>query len=332
MADPSITNLIDCNIHKDTPQKWMEFVDGGDGSLYGIPAGADKVLQIKIQDKSLREFGPDLGEEIRKYGSGVRAKNGSIYCLPGCRTMHVLKITPKIVGDAEVQILDHQALPEEDDYLWAAGALGNDGCIYYMPFNAHRILKLDPNDNDRLSIVGEDLGDKKYKYRGAVTGSDGMIYGLPNNGSKQIIKFNKEDQSVSNVGAAFVEAQWFNGGVLAADNNIYVANRYGQIFMIDTIENNYKLIGDRIYTGDGMGWGSAVLGVDKSIYFPPHHHDRVLKFNLITKKMFLVGNSLGQEGSSIWYGGAAASDGFIYGAPYYANQVLQIVARPIDKS
>ena len=92
--------------------------------------------------------------------------------------------------------------------------------------------------------------------------------------------------------------------------------------MIDTIENNYKLIGDRIRNGINTGWGSAVLGVDKSIYFPPHHHDRVLKFNLITKKMFLVGNSLGQEGSSIWYGGAAASDGFIYGAPYYANQVL----------
>ena len=45
--------------------------------------------------------------------------------------------------------------------------------------------------------------------------------------------------------------------------------------------------------------------------------------------MFLVGDSLGHKAWK-WLGGVATSDGFIHVAPYSANQVLQIDARPID--
>ena len=122
MADPYVIKLIDCNLQIGG-DKWRGFIDGGDGFLYGIPWNARKVLQIKIVEKSMRKIGPDL-DGFGKYWSGVRAANGSIYCVPN-RAEHFLKIITKGGGDAEVQILEDLILPEEGGWLWAAGALGN---------------------------------------------------------------------------------------------------------------------------------------------------------------------------------------------------------------
>jgi hypothetical protein len=47
-------------------------------------------------------------------------------------------------------------LPECGDYLWSEGVLGLDGNIYFMPFGARRILKIDPH-NDTVCSVGDDL-------------------------------------------------------------------------------------------------------------------------------------------------------------------------------
>ena len=325
----SITNIFDCEQRRYFGG-YSDFVDGGDGFLYGIPFYACKVFQFNFKDKSIKEIGPDLGRGTRKYESGVLAANGSIYCIPRCTdsAKHILKITPNGGGDAEVAILKDVELPEAGYDLWAPGCLAKDGCIYYMPNEASQILKLDPNDDDRVSLVGEDLGYKMYEA--AVAGSDGMIYCLPYL-SKQLFKFNPEDNVVSNVGAAFEEDPMFRGGVLATDNNIYAANKYGQILKINTNNNDYELIGYRITEelGDN-GWGSAVLGTDQCIYFPPFQFDRVLCFNPISQQVSLVGDSFKDESCTFggyisWWGGALAKDGFIYFVPYTDHaQILQI--------
>ena len=94
MAQPSLINLIDCNLQRNASAKWNGFVEGGDGFLYGIPWFGSKILQIKMKDKSMKEIGPNFGEKQEKYGNGVRAANGSIYCAP-CNAKNFLKITPK---------------------------------------------------------------------------------------------------------------------------------------------------------------------------------------------------------------------------------------------
>ena len=50
------------------------------------------------------------------------------------------------------------------------------------PDNAHRIMKLDPNNNDSMSSVGDDLGDDlEYTYIGKIlVRIDGcVVYGMP---------------------------------------------------------------------------------------------------------------------------------------------------------
>ena len=63
-------------------------------------------------------------------------------------------------------------LQETGASSWRSGVLAQDNNIYYMPYHAHRIMRLNP-DNDSLSSVGDDLRRGVFgKYRGTVVGND----------------------------------------------------------------------------------------------------------------------------------------------------------------
>ena len=53
-------------------------------------------------------------------------------------------------------------LPEQGWFLWESCAAALDGCIYSMPCNARRIMKLDPKNKDEISSVGDNLGNGKW--------------------------------------------------------------------------------------------------------------------------------------------------------------------------
>jgi hypothetical protein len=316
-----LTTLIGDDI-QGRDQKWSAFVDGGDGFFYGIPYSARRVVKFNPLDKSLKEIGPDLGEGEAKWLCGVLANTGDIYCVPALSADHILKIN---TNDGTVEILDNVELPETGDCFWMSGALAPDNYIYYMPSQARRIMRLNP-DNDSFSSVGDDLGEERWKYRGTVVGNDDCVYGIPSEATR-IVKFDPTNpDTTSTVGEEAEEGFRCGNGVLAIDGDIYAANWYGQILKIDATHNNYTWIGDRIYSGGfiGAGWGDSIVGADKCIYWPPCCANRVLKFHPETQQLpSLVGGDLG-EGDWKWRGGALASDGVIYCVPCYATQVLAI--------
>ena len=326
-SPPPKTKLIECPSRKSPYIKWGHFVDGGNGYLYGIPHYARQVLEMNIEDKSIKSIGPLLTNV--QYWSGIRADNGSIYCIPdGIETDYFLKITPKEEEgvDAEVKILADRPLPESGYNWWREGVLAKDGCIYYLPFEASNVLKLDPSCGDSLSLVGDEF--ESNLFEGAVLGENNCIYGTSEDAN---IKFDPTKNSVLKlVSGCFDEHDccYGYGGVLAADGNIYTSNACGQIVKIDTAKNCYTLIGNAIINYDGPCFGLPVLGADKCIYFPPHKYDCVLQFNPITHSMSFVGDSYKVQR---WYGGALASDGFIYYASYFHQSVLQVDARPLNE-
>jgi len=290
---------------------------------------ASRVLQYRLEDESMKEIGPDLSGTMSNYGRGIKAGNGSIYCMPCLHYMpcsakkYVLKIIPREEQDAEVCILENQQLSV---YTGQIGALADDGCMYYFPeWRGDHILKLDPNNDDNLSLVGEKFEDEFYA---AVLGKDGYIYGIS---EYKIYKFNPKDYSVSQVGSDFDDNHdhIFIGAVLADDGNIYSANGYGQILKVDTVNNDWTIIGSTIYE-DAQGWGRPVLGADKCIYFPPLNHDRVLTLNPITQSISLIGKSNGDREWK-WRGAVLVSNGYIYCIPYNADDILQIDSRHINE-
>jgi hypothetical protein len=317
ITESSLTTLIGDEIHGNS--KWLEFVDGEDGFFYGIPYNARRVVKFNPVDKSLTEIGPDLGYGGAKWKCGVRANNGRIYCAPFCAD-HILKIN---INDGTVETLNNVRLPETGRRLWRSGALAPDNFIYYMPDSARRIMRLNPN-NDSLSSVGDDLGDEMYKYSGTVVGNDNCLYGIPYLATR-IIKYNPADpDTTSTVGDEAERAFYCWNGVLGGDGYIYAANESGQVLKIDSTSNNHTWIGDQIYSGNVLGWGYPIVGVDKCIYWPPFNANRVLKFDPGTQRLpLLVGDNLGAEGYK-WKGGALATNGVIYCIPSNAKHTLAI--------
>jgi hypothetical protein len=315
MPESYLATLIGDDIQGD--EKWLAFVDGGDGFFYGIPYNARRVVKFNPLDKSLTEIGPDLGEGEFKWLCGVRDKNGNIYCAP-YYAERILKIN---TNDGTVETLDDVELPDTGGY--SSGALATDNNIYYMPYSARRIMKLNP-DNDSLSGVGDGLGEGGFKYCGTVVGNDFVLYGIPYDATR-IVQYNPTNPGTTcTVGEEADEDFECGHGVLGGDGDIYAANEFGQVLQIDTTRNNYTWIGDPIYSGRGPGWGDAIVGVDKCIYWPPINARHVLKFDPETQQLpSLVGDDLG-AGEWKWEGGALASDGAIYCIPSCSTQILVI--------
>ena len=370
MPIPLTTTFIPCNIQADMNKKWIDveekwgdFVDGGNGFLYGIPCDAPRVVEFNPMDKTIREIGPDVSVNGIRYKSGIRADNGSIYCIPyrinrkyraekhnwsgspgnvdfihSVPGTRILKITPMEKGNAEIKVITDENFTCSNSARWCAGALAKDGCIYYFPslnhscngvrtlYDPRRILKLDTNNGDSLSLVGDDLRlhCQKYDNKGAVLGDDGCIYGINN---EQILKFNPEDESILCRDGNFLGLY---GDLLAVDGNIYALNVYQEVVKIDFANNDCTIIGSKVPIKGGREWGSPVLGADKCIYFPPYNHDRCLKFNPITQNLSMVGDSCGTEYCK-FIGAALAPDGHIYCIPYNAQQILQIDTRHVNE-
>lgn len=77
-----------------------------------------------------------------------------------------------------------------------------------------------------------------------------------------------------------------------------------------------------------------MLGANKCIYFPPNNHDQVLELNTRTQNISLVGDVVKNKPIKFpckWYGGALASNGFIYFIPFDEKDVLQVDSRHVNE-
>ena len=303
-------------------EKYRGTLAAPNGSLYGIPYYAGRVSKFNPLDKSTTEIGPDFGDTLGKWISGAITSSGIIYCPPfdedPVDAGHgILKIDTNTDNVTE---LDRNLLPERDGYyMWVSCAAAHDGCIYFMPANARRIMKLDPNNNDVMTSVGDDLGDEEWKCIATVVGIDGCVYGLPRS-SKRIVKYDPINDTTSFVGEEAEERFRCDGnGVLARDGCIYAATNDGRGLQIDTASNSYGLS----IQLKNLGWGDAILGIDGCIYWPPENNSTcILKYDPHSNQSSLVGGDLSNRGG--WSSGALAIDGVIYCLPSYANRVLAI--------
>ena len=221
----------------------------------------------------------------------------------------ILKIDT--INGGTVTLLDTE-LPESGTggWRWVSGALALDGCIYFMPGRARRILKFNPED-ERAVSVGEDLvGGWGCKYAGTIIGNDGYLYGIPYC-SNRIVRFNPIDQSISLVGEEADVRFECDDGALGRDGYIYASSydgRIGRLLKIDVANNIYSFVEHGIWA-HSVGWGAPLLGNDGCIYWPPAAANRTLKFDPETHVASLVGDhfedtSLKRMGEVVGPGGA----------------------------
>ena len=167
-------------------------------------------------------------------------------------------------------------------------------------------MKIDPNNNDDISSVGDDLGHLEFKYIGIVVGIDGCVYGIPN-WYNWILKYNPINDSTSNVGEEADEGFYCSrgplgrvepfenlycgGGALGRYDCIYAIARDDRILKIDTTNNAHCFVGNSVESDHhGEGWFDAILGIDGCIYCSPLNARYILKYDPHTNRTSLVGD------------------------------------------
>ena len=318
IIDNAITTLVG---EESRSNRLKGILAAPNGSLYGIPFSARRVVKFNPIDKSMTHIGPDFGDG--KWHNGAMTDNGVIYCPPSdSHRRGILKIDTK--NDTATE-LDANLLPQQGGGMWMSCAVALDGCIYFMPWNAHRIMKLDPNNNDTISSVGYDLGEGLRKYIGTVVGIDGCVYGIPYHSSR-ILKYDPINDIISFVGERIIAYFNCTGGALGRDGFIY-AIQDSRVLKIDTTNNSHCFVG-RSMDGNhrrGRGWLDGILGIDGCIYWPPMDACRTLKYDPHSNQTSLVGRDFGIQRMK-WITGALAADGVIYCIPSTASTARKILA------
>ncbi|CAK9058004.1 unnamed protein product [Durusdinium trenchii] len=166
-----------------------------DGYIYCPPNHAAQVLRIAVGSRRFQlvdTIGPDL-----RFGGGggyvccaTSSDGRSVYC-PPFSARHTICIC-----DGRVELVGET--PETMAHQWRSALRARDGCIYAIPCNASRVLKVD--QQGVLRLVGPEwpsapAPEGLEKWRGGVELGD-SIYGIPSH-AKQILRIKTGDEALS---------------------------------------------------------------------------------------------------------------------------------------
>jgi len=303
-------------------QKWIGGVLGHDGSVYGIPYEANKILKIDPSQNATNPtalVGDNLGDKESKWNGGVVGSNGIIYGVPSdaksILTFNTTSEKTQLIAE------NHELLLESS---FADGVLANNGMIYFTPSICDKVVKFDPSNlEDPLIKIGDDLGNDMDNIRSGVLGSDGNIYAMPYHGN-QVLKIKVADDTTSFIGDEYSGLGKWSNGVLAKDGHIYACPyEASQILQINIESQTTNLVGPDFGDG-GFKWSGFVEGEDGFLYGMPFLSNELLRFDPINHKATLISFSEDLRGILKYDGGVRADNGFIYGIPYVVDQVLSI--------
>jgi len=178
-------------------QKWYGGLLGCDGCIYGIPFCASAVLRIVVETQEVQLLGeglPFLRPGGFKWHGGAAGSDGVIYGMPS-HASTVLRIDPRggsvVVDVLDTRVgdegLDHKGFVargeageriEQGKYKYGGAVVGRDGCVYGLPSDAERVMRIACDGSGRLDLIGPVLAGKN-KWQNGMLGRDGAVYAIP---------------------------------------------------------------------------------------------------------------------------------------------------------
>jgi hypothetical protein len=232
-------------------------------------------------------------------------------------------VAPHECRGSQVERTTIHPLPnvDTDDGLYEESVLAPNGRIYFPPCIAQHVLVLDPSTN-KLEYVGPELGAKAaIKYRGAVLGLDGFVYGIPS-GVPAVLQINPRSNEVTRFGHVNVNRSnigMWTGGVLAPSGIIYgMPNDAHQILRINPMEKTVRLFGT--LKGNGA-FAGGVLSPNGRIYGIPWRASQILVIDPKDDSLSYVDCGSPEDGQK-WAFGVLGLQGTIYGLPATADSIL----------
>ena len=229
-----------------------------DKCIYAVPQYSKKVLRFNPVTEECSFVGPKFEGRCKWYGGVVGNSDGAIYCIPqnaeGILRIDASGVNYKgevdhdpnglVPSSPEARVL----VTVHGDYplglhKWHGAAASSDGTIVSVPNNADNVLCCKPAPNamypspDTKSdtmpepeifilegqspddvATGRHRDDGKYKYLGAMAGTDGHVYCFPS-GSERVLQVNTVKRIARSVGPNLRDAgmeplfqnKWQNG-------------------------------------------------------------------------------------------------------------------------
>ena len=279
----------------------------------------------------------DAFEQKYKWAGGAVGGLGHVYAAPS-NHRRILKINP---NNGVTEFLGQQTGKEkligyeiEGNSKYSGGVRASNGCIYFAPNSAMKVLKYNPRANTIQYIGSAYKSSGKWddetigKWCGGTQGSDGCLYFAPLEKS-QILRV---DPSNNNDSTLLVgkhlgsnNKHKFSGCVASKDNKTiyFIPLDYNRLMEFDVATQACKFVDvGRLHPEQTQKWTGGVLGPDGCIYGIPGNANKILKYDPQSKRATLVGAYLGDHPYK-YAGGVLGSDNCIYCIPYNANRVLR---------
>lgn len=310
-----------------------------DKCIYAIPQSSKKVLRIDPSTEKCSFVGPELDGRCKWYGGVVGNTDGAIYAIPqnakGVLRIDASGVNyngdiehdsnglPPSSPEARVLVTIHGSYPP-GEHKWHGAAASADGTIVSVPANADTVLCIVPaseaaypspdakaktDPEPELYILegqtptdiatGRHRDDKKYKYLGAMAGTDGHVYCFPS-GSERVLQIDTRRRIARSVGPnlrdegmeMLFQNKWQNGLTHDEEGCVYAIPLGASTVL-------------RIRTGSPDNNSN-----DENISDP----------EVTTWKLPLPNKTLEK-----WEGGVIAKNGVMYCMPNNHKAVLQIV-------
>lgn len=280
-----------------------------DGCIYTVPQSAWHVLKIDPRTDSC-EFvdSPPLKGRYKWYGGVVGKQDGAIYGIPH-NSPSVLRIDPLQEGNVVTLHGDYG----QGGHKWHGASAAPDGTIVSVPANADTVLCVTPArpepilkelGNADVIQTGRHRSDGKYKFLGAMTGTDGRVYCFPC-ASEKVLQVDTVTNQVRAVGPNLYDTQmermyqnkWQNGLTSVSEQCIYAIPLSAEtVLRIDTssdepIVTTWKLPSPY---GGLAKWEGATLANNGVMYTCPNNHKAVLRISVFpgpTRKSEAVSTS-----------------------------------------
>jgi len=326
------------NIHRDmgdwTNGKYVHCARARNSMFYCVPYEMGKVMELDPITSRCRDIGDALDSKggHHKYTTAVVCSNwhGKMYAAP-CRAKRILEIDPD-KGTAEEIGKDWEPKPRRGQegvvtskyYAIACSPQGiGTGKIYAIPYDARRVLEIDPTNGGRAKEIGPDLGSMPAKYKCVALGPIGDLYAAPLNANK-VLRITRTGE-VEVVGPDFGMAERKFACILQGPNKlIYAPPLYAdRVIEINPNKGETREIGPVIGVGEAK-YCCACVGINDNIYCPPLEARAVLEINCFDHEVNEFGMDIGtgmEKFSSI---AAAPLGGKLYAAPREARKVLEI--------
>jgi hypothetical protein len=275
-----------------------------DGCIYTIPQSAWHVLKIDpaTDTCSLVPSQPLVGR-YKWYGGVVGHTDHAIYGIPH-NASSVIRIDPSAASPDDVVTL-HGNYPN-GNHKWHGASVAGNGTIVSVPANADTVLCIEPNrPTPKLYELGSSTHiqtgrhrtDGKYKYLGAMAGSnDGHVYCFPS-GSERVLQVNAEQGSVQTIGPnlhdtnmeRMLQNKWQNG--LACDNFVYAIPLSAEsVLRIDTAAKEvttWKLPSP--FAGLAK-WEGGLIASNGAMYCMPNNYKAVLRIGSSPSPVAVTGS------------------------------------------